>query len=145
MRDIRPDLQERIDAIAADRAVLQGRLAALDDRERSLKAELAAENSRIRSLAVEREELPFPTIPLVGGMGIGDLIKNTLRSRQRRPSFNELRDEIAQTPYNFSGQKPGRVIQGGLMVLLHSGEVIKDADGRYRLPTPLFSVRETTQ
>lgn len=133
MRDIRRDLEERLDAIAADRAVLHKQLESLDIREKGVRAMLADEEGRIRNNAAPNMELPFERATLVGGMGMTDLIKNTLRAKVRRLSFDEVRDEITKTSFDFHDQKPGRVVHGGLLSLIRTGDITKDADGRYGL------------
>jgi len=133
MRDIRQDLTERIEAIERDRATIQARLSALDEREKNLKAMLAEEEGRILSMTEDRPQLPFAGVTLVGGMPMTDLIKNVLRAKVRRLSFDEVRDEILKTSFNFGDQKPGRVVHGGLLSLIRTEEITKDADGRYGL------------
>jgi hypothetical protein len=133
MRDIRQDLQERLDAIAADRGSLHTQLELLDKKEASVKAMLADEESRIRRNASVHMELPFDRVPLVGGMQMTELIKATLRSGSRRLTFDEVKEEITKTPFDFGEQKPGRVVHGGLLSLLRTNEITKDADGRYGL------------
>jgi hypothetical protein len=133
MRDIRQDLRERLDAITADRATLQKRLTALEERENTLKSMLAEEESRILDIAADRPQLPFAGVTLVGGMQMTNLIKNTLRAKVRRLTFDEVKDEITKTAFDFGGQKPGRVVHGGLLSLVRTREITKDADGRYGL------------
>jgi hypothetical protein len=131
MRDIRQDLQERLDAIEADRAALQKQIDALNLLEASVRMMLAKEEMRIRSFSSDRPELPFGNADLVGGMQITDLIKSTLR-RNRRLAFEEVKEQIMKTPFKFEeGQKPGRVIHGGLLSLLRTREIDKDEQERY--------------
>lgn len=132
MRDIRRDLEERLEAFAADRIALQKQLEALSIREASVRTMLADEENRIRSNATPNMELPFERVPLVGGMQMTDLLKTVLRSR--RLTFEEVKNEVTKTPYDFGDQKPGRVIHGGLLSLTRTGDITKDVSGRYGFP-----------
>jgi hypothetical protein len=148
MRDIREDLQERLEAISADRAALQKQIDALASREASLKMMLAEEESRIRANGAGRPQLPFDRVALVGGMQITDLIKATLRNHRGRLRFEEVKDQIENMPFDFAGQKPGRVIHGGLLSLMRTKEVDKDKEGRYGIimaSTNGFPVQGATQ
>lgn len=129
MRDIRQDLKERLDAIDRDRVVLQNQLDILSTREASIKAMLADEERRILSRGAGTGELPFESATLVGGMQMTDLIKSVLRGR--RLTFDDVKVDIVKTSFDFAGQKPGRVIHGGLLSLWRAGEIDKDASGRY--------------
>ena len=131
MRDIRQDLKERLEAIEADRAAVQKQLEALDVRQAGVQAMLAEEEARIRSRSAGRPELPFGRVSSGAGMEMADLVKMTVGSN--RLTFEEIRDEIIRTPYNFGEQKPGRVVQGGILSLVRTGEIAKDKDERYRL------------
>jgi hypothetical protein len=134
MRDIREDLRERLQAIAANRAALQKQMDALDASEANVKSLLADEESRVRSATTGRPELPFERVPLVGGMTMTDLIKATLRIHDQRLTFDEVRDEILKTRFDFTDQKPGRVVHGGLLSLMRTREIDKDGSGRYGFP-----------
>jgi hypothetical protein len=132
MRDIRQDLRERLAAIDNDRVVLQNQLDMLSAREASIKAMLADEESRIRANGASNMDLPFERVPLVGGMQMTEIIKAVLRGR--RLTFDEVKDEVLKTHFNFGDdQKPGRVVHGGLLSLIRTEELTKDADGRYGL------------
>jgi hypothetical protein len=131
VRDIRQDLEERLSAIESDRTSLQKQIEALQLLEASVRMMLAQEELRVHKVTADRPELPFGSTPLVGGMQITDLIKSTLRRFQRRVTFDEVRDEVLKTPFDFQGQKPGRVVHGGLLSLLRTAEIDKVEYDRY--------------
>jgi hypothetical protein len=136
MRDIREDLAERLQANEQDRAALQKQLAELESRRVAIKAMLADEESRIRAAAAGRSQLPLPlAAALVGGMPMTELIKATLRTAHRALAFEEVKEKVLKTNFEFGDQKPGRVIHGGLLSLYRTGEIFKDENGRYSFPS----------
>jgi hypothetical protein len=134
MRDIREDLTERLHALAAEKAKLQGRIDVIAAHESIAQAMLQNEEDRIARLTVPRAELPFPAEQYGVSPLLGTLIKRVLTVKNRPLTMEEIRDEILRmSNFDFGEKKPGRSIHFGLVSLMNGGEVEKLRDGRWTL------------
>jgi len=133
MRDIREDLRERLDALAADRLRAQEQLTAIESLENNVKATLREEETRIARLSANRAALPFPeSLPSESPLFVGPVIKGVMKSKNRPLGSDEIRDEILNAKsFDFSDKAPGRVIHFGLVSLKNGGEVEQLSDGRW--------------
>ena len=128
MKDIRQDLRERLDAIAAQRADLQLKIATLLASETGLKMLLRDEEERFA-----REPRLFPDKVAVNGTSLRELIEKELRDKRRPMTVEDFKTEILRTTYNFGESKPGRAIQGALMGLKQNGVIDQLGEGQWVL------------
>ena len=131
MRDIRKDLEERLEEIAVERGQLQRRLVALDDKESTVKTMLATEEARWAS------QQPLPGM----GDGIGpdhrprspvvEFALKALGDGQER-SLVQLKRLALEMGVDFGAKKPGRVLHFTLAALSRHGIVEKTANGGWK-------------
>ena len=136
MQDIRDELRERVNALAAERAMLQERLSAVEAQERTFKDALREEENRIAKLNGHRAELPFPALEKTADdqSDVAMQIINLLCAKNRPLDNEEVRDELVRGGIDFRGKKPGRVTHFTLLGLASRGEILRLSDGRYTMP-----------
>lgn len=141
MRDIRQDLRERLDDIAAERSKLQAQVANLQTLEDTYKAALREEELRIARISPSAQVKPLP-FPASSSSGLGPIIMRVFRTKQRALALDEVRDEILTAKaFDFGEKKPGRSVHFGLVALKNGGEIEQLEDGRWRmLPNGLQTV-----
>jgi len=148
LRDIRSDLQERLDRLTAERLQLQTKLAALESLEATFKTALREEEVRVSRLSADRPQLPLsdpdPEAASPAYAFIGSAIKSLMKSKNRPLAKDEIRDELVKTKtYDFGQRKPGRSVHFGLMSLVNGGDVDQLPDGRFVISSKNgFSVQE---
>ncbi len=133
MRDIRDDLQERLDGIATERVKLQAQVAALEALEATFKTALREEEVRIAksSMTAQTKQLPFPATT---SMFLGDVIKRVMKAKDRPLATDEIRDDIVNSKaFDFGEKKPGRSVHFGLVSLQNGGAVQRLPDGRWTM------------
>jgi hypothetical protein len=123
VRDIRPDLHERLAGIESQRAVLRARyeaeVAALDAVETSVKALLAVENTRFPE-PDESDVAPDEA-----------LVDFLLRAVQEAPrTKDELTRMAEEAGYARGGQSVGRVVHLTI-VNMTKRQQLREAGGRY--------------
>jgi len=134
MRDIREDLRERLDILAAERAKLQMRVQAIELQEASYKAALREEEARVAQSSSENQTNPLP-FPTASAVLLGPVIMRVMRAKGRPLALDEIRDEIVNSGmFDFGEKKPGRSVHFGLMSLQNGGELTRLVDGRWTLP-----------
>jgi hypothetical protein len=122
MRDIRVDLQERLNTVAQKRAALHVILKELDTIESGINALLQLEggyfavsqNGNVNHVTVEDT-----------GTELAQFILRTLRQAQQAVSLDDLKEAAISTNINFGDKKPGRVIHWALVGMARHGLVDK--------------------
>ena len=144
MRDIRGDLRERIDLLAAERVKLETRMTELSKQEQSYKLALLQEEERFNSSLSSSHSIAEAAVG--SSAGLAELLITAIASKNRPVDLDELKTEIGKTPYDFGDRAPGRAIHFGLVGLANRGEVEKLPDGRWAMRhTNGIPVRERTQ
>jgi hypothetical protein len=125
MRDIRSDLQERLDAVAKDRFALQAQLTELDHIETGIKA------------LMQREGMLF--VAASNGNGshseaeirtpLSQFVLQTLREAQQPMPLDKVRDEAIKAGLDFGDKSPGRVVHWALVGMAQHGSVEKLKSG----------------
>jgi hypothetical protein len=138
MRDIRDDLRERLDDIAAERAKLQAQVGALEALEATYKVALREEETRVgkNSPASQVNPLPFPRETPTSYVltFIGPVIKQIMRAKGRPLASDEIKDSIIEAKaFDFGEKAPGRSVHFGLVSLKNGGEIERLPDGRWFL------------
>lgn len=131
MRDIRKDLEERLNSIAQERSTLQTKIDQLTQAEQGVKALLRQEDERFAKLSPPL----FSQESSNGASGetpVKQFILDTLRQKNRPLDKEELR-EFAKNALDFGEKAPGRVIHFGLVGLHTSGLIDLRKDGRWEL------------
>src|ERR1700686_730000 len=109
MRDIRKDLRERLETVTTERGKLELKLASLQATEAGIKALLRQEEEHFAGLS--------PNLFPDGGAGLAQLIVHAMKTKSRPLDLQEIKDEIAKTPYDFGEKAPGRAIHFALVGL----------------------------
>lgn len=124
MRDIRPDLRERLASIVHDRAIL-------DEEEAGVKA----------FLRIEERRWQFGPPPDEGGAAVdadngndnGTPLTRAIRSAlraKRSLTVEELKTAVKDTGYDFGERSPGRVLHWGLVGM---GRAVEKVGEKWRL------------
>ena len=125
MRDIRPDLQERLDAIAQDRAALQTKLADLDHMEVGIKALMQREGSLFVVAAAAASNGNGSHSEADAGTGLSQFLLQYLRQARQPTPPGDIRDKAIEAGLKFGDKKPGRVIHWALVGMAQHGSVEK--------------------
>jgi hypothetical protein len=135
MRDIRGDLEERLEALRRERAHLELQISTLEQKESVLRALLKQEDERLASHSV----LPIhPSHGLNGDSRYSSPVaKSVLASLQEHSlcSLEELKEEAMRRSVPFGKKNPGRVIHFLLLGMQQNGIVERLKDGSWRLGT----------
>lgn len=116
MRDIRPDLRERIEARRADRDRILEQLEAYDASIEALEALLASEEARMMT---ENAKVDIRIVP---AMPLDDFLVQAISRGVR--AKGELRDSAIRAGYfQDTKQNPGRVVHAKLLHLVKDGKV----------------------
>ncbi len=134
MRDIRSDLQERLDAVTRDREDLRQRLAELEAVEASINALLLRESAQfsartngngngtpVAGLNLSASDAAF----YEGGTDLARLLLQTLRRSGKAMPLEDLKDAAERAGLDFGAKAPGRVIHWALVGMAQSGSVEK--------------------
>ena len=121
MRDIRSDLKERLDQCVRERRTLEARLSGLQNTEAGIRALLKQEEERFSGMVA-------PLFPEGGDRSLSKLIVHVFKTQNRPLRLEEIKGEIAKTPYDFGDKKPGRAIHFALVGLDQSG-LVQRVDG----------------
>ena len=128
MRDIRSDLQERLSAIAKDRADLEGKLAELDHIEVGIKALLEREGFLFMAPASNGNG-KGSHVEADTGTSLSQFLLQMLREAGKPVPLESIRDEAIKAGLEFGDKKPGRVIHWALVGMGQHGSVEKLEDG----------------
>lgn len=119
MRDIRPDLRERLEAIATQRMQLV-------EQENSIRALLQQEELRFASRGSEPLTLTS-TVPLP--VDVNKLVVSVLSDGPM--TAEEIKTKTTAL-YNFDGKAPGRVLNFTLQGMAKSG-IVEKIEDRWKL------------
>ena len=140
MRDIRPDLKERLLAVGEERkqitASIQPKLDKLDAEEAGIMALLAAEERRFAGAAA----LPKPSHLVAyhaddNGFGrtpLSRLIMEILKQTKRPTGLQDFKRFATEAGFNFGEQSPGRTLHWALVGLTENGYLECRGEGRDR-------------
>jgi hypothetical protein len=132
MRDIRPDLRERLGSIEQERArikaTVQGQLEELDQQEVGVKALLQQEERRFASNNGNgiHHAADGGTTPL------SRLILAYLRNSNGPVSMDDIKASALANKFDFGEKAPGRVIHWGL-VGMQQGGIVEKKGGKWHL------------
>jgi hypothetical protein len=129
MRDIRSDLRERLETVTAEVNKLKAKLSDLETTQAGIKMLLRQEEDHFSSLSSPL----FPADEAATGTGLAQLIVHMMRSKNRPLDLQEIKDEIAKTPYNFGEKNPGRAIHFALVGMDQNGMVQRLSDKRWAI------------
>lgn len=132
MRDIRKDLEERLNSIVQERSALQTKIEQLTQAEQGVKALLRQEDERFAQLSPPLFPQKESSNGASGETPVKEFILKTLRQKNRPLGKDELR-EFAKTALDFGEKAPGRVLHFGLVGLHTSGLIDLRKDGRWEL------------
>lgn len=136
MKDIRPELRERIQQIQSKRDIARRQLDELDAIEQSLQTVLNSENELWKSLAPDTPLFQYPqnTDEKVNESNgtLPGLLLEFMRDGNSW-SIEDFKAELQKRGYPFGEKAPGRVINFALVGLLRPGTVRKQEDGRWQL------------
>lgn len=124
MRDIRADLQERLNAIAEERGDLEKRLQELAGIESGITALLQRES---RNFAAQSNGDGGPYID-AGSTELARLILQTLRKHNAPLSLEGLKEAADAAGFDFGEKSPGRVLHWALVGMAQGGSVEKVSD-----------------
>lgn len=134
MRDIRPDLRERKQAIRNERAQLAARGLVLDAEETALDALMQVEDERWKGLSAPQVEGPpredEPIVDL-SRSPLGDLVMDVLADGRPR-SMHDLAQIAKNRGYPFGEKSPGRVVHFALVSLSKANRIEKVGSGLWR-------------
>ena len=136
MRDIRADLQERLDAAEATPALLEDQRKDLINERDGLQSLYAAESKKWGGASVEktRDTVSESQTELDIGTPLTRILQDQLAD-QKKHHLSELAKAAVEKGFSFGEKKPGRVIHFAL-VNMKSGELVeKLGDGFWRLKT----------
>ena len=126
MRDIRPDLQERLVAIDKDRAALQAKLTELDHMETGIKALMRREGSLFVAAATAATPNGIGSHSEAdAGTGLAPFLLQYLRQARKPTPLGDIRDKAIEAGLEFGDKKPGRVIHWALVGMAQHGSVEK--------------------
>ena len=136
MRDIRPDLQERLQSVLNKRASLQRRLDSLAVEEALLTKLLQAEDAMYPPStlfdALEEAEptQPGPVHPT--SAPLSEVLLDTLKEKSGTASLDELKESATKRGFSFGAKQPGRVIHFALIGMSHH-RLVERKGGRWML------------
>jgi hypothetical protein len=129
MRDIRPDLTERLSSMEERRAQLRAELRDLDAQAELLKNLIQVETRRFSSDEERHHYLMsagFRRLP-----PIGDFIDDLLRASPM--TKDEIRVKAEEAGYFKGDEAAGRVLHATLLNLERHGRIVSSPDGKYEL------------
>ncbi len=136
MRDIRPDLKERLEALAAEREELKFELALLDQKEIRIKALLSEEEARwekVQPALFHNGHAPQPETDgdRVGHTPLARFLVRAL-SDDKPHDLKELVLLAIQESFDFGVKNSGRSIHFALVGLQQSGYVRRLPSGAWQ-------------
>ena len=138
MRDIRSDLQERLDNVEKELHGIEGKYKSLQTMRENLRAMLAAESAQWAQLGAQK-----PLFSSANGNGShaesennNSTLSNILRDAladQKKKHLKELSKAAVDRGYPFGQKKPGRVVHFALLGM-RSGQLVDQlGEGWWRL------------
>ncbi|MFH6781495.1 MULTISPECIES: hypothetical protein [Methylobacterium] len=143
MRDIRPDLKERLAELDSRMSTLVAeynrRKNELDkefaERERELNDERSATGALLAIEQRRHGDATAPSSPTLT-MGLADFLLNETRKKEMA-SKDDLRSAAALAGYFPNGESGGRAVHTTLLNLVRAGRLAEAADGLYYAPESL--------
>lgn len=135
MRDIRPDLQERLSSVEKELAGFQEKLRSLESQRDTLRSLLAAENERWESVTSHKEASgngQATQQDLIGMTALSSILREHLADHKRH-HLNELSEAAVKRGYPFGEKKPGRVVHFALLGMKSGNAVEQLGEGYWRL------------
>ena len=138
MRDIRPDLRERLEGVTAERRLLREKMAELERREMSVKALLQEEEERWGTVQPAFNANGFaqpsatvkPRPKWVPQTPISALLLKVLLDG-RPHSLNEMVEAAQQAGIDFGKKNPGRSLHFALAGLSYNKRVERIKEGNH--------------
>jgi hypothetical protein len=134
VRDIRPDLKDRLADIKARREEMQSELRRLADQEAAVERLLLAEESKWRHTTPSL----FDSEPQPQQMTLSQLLLDSLKSRNEAASLGELKEEAVRSGVPFGRKKPGRAIHFAMLGMAQHNLVERTKDGKWSLKKRTF-------
>jgi hypothetical protein len=131
MRDIRVDLQERLDGIAKDREGLQRSMTELDRIEAGILALLQREAEQF-SMPTNGANETADAGSWGGSTGLARLVLSTLHKASRALSLDEIKEVAETAEFDFEGKSPGRVLHWAL-VGMAQGDSVEKVNGKWQI------------
>jgi hypothetical protein len=135
MRDIRPDLRERLQSVLNKRQTYQRALDALSVEENLLTKLLQAEDAMFDTStlfdAVE-DAKPTELSPPQPASPLSEVLLDTLKTKSGPVTIEELKQSAAQRGVPFGGKRPGRVIHF-VMLGMAQHNLVEKKDGGWML------------
>jgi hypothetical protein len=125
MRDIRPDLKERLLRIASRRITLQAELDELSLQESRWKALLEDEN------ALWEQQAAFGSVIEGGDPDLATGIHRIL-SDDKAHDLDEFKEQLKDAPYMPKDKNHGRVIHFALVGMQNHGIVVRNPDDTWQ-------------
>jgi hypothetical protein len=128
MRDIRPDLKERLEGLEAESEEHKFAIIRIDQQKIGIKALLAAEDARWKSVQPALFQNGHALPEDEGHQGqtpLAQFLQQALRDR-RPQELKELVLRAIQEQINFEGKNPGRTLHFALVGLQQHGYVERD-------------------
>lgn len=135
MKDIRPDLRERLDALEKRSAILRSQLEQNKEQEELLKNLLQHEDERFGRLEAA---LVAPSRSIDGDRSgaastpLAKLIVNTIKQSDHPVTLDDLKRAAEHVKFDFGTKKPGRVLHWAL-VAMHENNVIERNGAGWKL------------
>jgi hypothetical protein len=132
MRDIRPDLRERLKSVLIKRQSHQKALDNLAAEEQLLTKMLQSEDAmfEVPSTLFDAAEDVGPAQPTAP---LSEVLIETLKAHSGSASLDELKEGAAQRRVPFGGKQPGRVIHFAMLGMAQHRLVDRKDDGRWFL------------
>jgi hypothetical protein len=130
MKDIRPDLRERLERLHQERAIVEMQLEELTAREASLQLLLQEEDERM-SVPAEQMHLAEQR----NSRSSSPLAQFLLKAFSRQPecTLRELKDAALKQGIRFGDKNAGRAIHFALVGMARHGLVQRQRDGKWRV------------
>ena len=122
MRDIRSDLQERLDAVEKDRAAMQQRMTELEQAEAGLRVLLQRESQNTALYASDNGGAD------IGGTELARLILQTLHQAKKPLILEDFKKAAEAVGFDFGDKSPGRVLHWALVGMATGNSVEKVGD-----------------
>lgn len=142
MRDIREDLRQRLQSIAAQRGEMQARLQWLDQAETHIKGLL--EYERIQAELNQEPLFAEPIRPDEDRTEIAQFLRDALADGAPR-SLDDLKKAAAVRSINFHEKIPGRVLHFALLGMAQGGVVEMVDKGVWKLKTEIQASPEVEE
>ncbi len=133
MRDIREDLQERLEEVEVQRAELGRRLQSLNER-----AQMIADMLKVEEQRWAERQAAFPTLTPNGKKAqrvttpLGRVLVAVLAD-QRQHSLDDLKAAAANAGMDFGKKHPGRVIHFALIGMQQNKIVKRTPSGEWQI------------